>query len=300
MTLTHSSFRLEIDEISSEIHKLTQNLYIEKNVTTKPDVPALRIQLLNLFLHDAAVPKQLRKAYCVTAGLIQMGLDLHESITVQKEIQDKAIRNRQLSILAGDYFSSKYYALLSQYNLIDGVKKLANGIKKINIAKMRLYTNIQNEEMLYSDEILEVVKEKESSLYTQFLDETSSESRRNQWHHLITDMITLFTLLDELQQKQNYLYRNQFSFHLVNHYANYNEKLEVQNLVYSELKSKMKKLYLKYDIQGKIEDIMQHLYNSLKERVVQLDNPAIIGELQLMLDHYESTFQLQMKVAKEI
>ena len=299
MTLTHSSFHLEMDEISFEIQHLSKNSYIEKFVSSKPDIPALRLQLLNLFLQDAAVPKQLRKAYCVTAGLVQMGLDIHETITVQKESQDKAIRNRQLSILAGDYYSSKYYALLSKYNLIDGVKKIASGIKMINIAKMRLYTNVQSGEMESTDQLLNAVKEKESSLYIQFLDQASSENKRKHWNQIITEMITLFTLLEELQQNQNYIHRYQLSFHLVNHYANYNEKLEVQRLLYSELKTKMKNLYHKYGIQSKLEDIMQQIYYSLKDKVAMLENPMIMGELELMLNQYESTLQLQMNVAKE-
>ena len=44
---------------------------------------------------------------------------------------------------------------------------------------------------------------------------------------------------------------------------------------------------------------MQQIYYSLKDKVAMLENPMIMGELELMLNQYESTLQLQMNVAKE-
>ncbi|OEF97293.1 hypothetical protein BHF71_03935 [Vulcanibacillus modesticaldus] len=290
MRKTHSSFNLEMEEIISEIANLSKNIYIEKYVEI-PEVSVVRIQLLNLFLYHASIPHATRKNYCITSGLVQMGLDLHESITNQKEFNEKWIRNRQLSILAGDYYSSKYYYILSKANLIDGVKKLAYGISNINIAKMKLY-NLNNGKGFNSiDQILELVKVRETSLYTQFLDEIQSVKLRSFWQYVIENTILLSYILDELQIQQ--VSKNHLSYQIVNFYTNRDEKrdiLELDNL--TEFNVKLHNLYHKYNIRKKIEELIQKLYDGLKIKIEELDDLVIKSELRYILNRYSNSFQL--------
>ena len=180
MTMTHSSFRVEMDAIYQDIKSYSENMFIEKYVQI-PKIAQIRLELLNLSLYHAGVPKSIRKIYCTTSGLIQLGLDLHESISNNQEVLEKGIRRRQLSILAGDYYSSQYYSLLSKNNLTDAVKKLAQGIKNINEAKMKLYTKSNSTFFESVDQLLDLFKLRESNLYVQFIDNLKTDELRDYW-----------------------------------------------------------------------------------------------------------------------
>ncbi|WP_158598297.1 heptaprenyl diphosphate synthase component 1 [Falsibacillus albus] len=74
--------------------------------------------------------------YVTTAMLIQIALDTHERINNQKESHFK---KRQLTVLAGDYFSGLYYKLLADGENVTLVRTLAQGIKLVNEHKIAIY-----------------------------------------------------------------------------------------------------------------------------------------------------------------
>ncbi len=289
MTKTHSSFRFEMDDMVLEIENLSKHLFIEKYVTV-PEPAFLRLQLLNIFLYYVSVPQDLRKSYGVTAGLIQMGLDVHESVTTQKENSVNKVRGRQLSILAGDYYSSIYYFLLSKKNLIEGVKKFSKGIRNINIAKMNLYTENSGQGFDSIQQYIQLLKVRESNLYTQFLDELQSQKEKENWRTIIEDMIFLLYVAEELQA--NEINQHHYSYYLINHYASKDEKEEIMTFSLSTDKQmKYKKLFHKYKIQRKIEEMMQSIYVRLNQMINDLEDPFIKTELYFILNHYTQTLQ---------
>jgi len=289
MALTHSSFHLEMDDILLEIKELSRNMFIERYVNV-PKASILRLKLLNIFLHYAAVPQHVRKIYGVTTGLIQLGLDIHETISVEKETNVNQVRNRQLSILAGDYYSSQYYFLLSKNNMFNEVKKLAKGIRNINIAKMMLYTGNSGQGFDSIQEFSDLVKIRESNLYVQFLDVLQSDKENSLWKVILENMIFLYYLNDDLQTKN--MEMDRFSYYLVNYFASVKERKEIQKTDSSTEKHvKLKKLVHKYNIQRKIEDIIQKLYIDLNQLINQLEDSLIKKELLSILHQHNQSRQ---------
>ncbi|MGG3469652.1 heptaprenyl diphosphate synthase component 1 [Neobacillus pocheonensis] len=73
--------------------------------------------------------------FTLSTMLIQIALDTHEHITNDVESE----RGRQLTVLAGDYFSGLYYKLLADSEDIMMIKSLSNGIKEVNEHKISVY-----------------------------------------------------------------------------------------------------------------------------------------------------------------
>src|SRR5690606_30071471 len=99
-----------------------------------------RMQILFLFLLDSGVTVDKIKSYLVPTTLIQMALDCHDEVTLVPETSEQGIRTRQLTVLAGDYYSSKYYFLLSEIEDVALIRNLSRAVCEINEMKTRLYT----------------------------------------------------------------------------------------------------------------------------------------------------------------
>jgi heptaprenyl diphosphate synthase len=70
-------------------------------------------------------------AYGVSTALLRMGLVVHEQVTLEEEKDVEVFQKKQLSILAGDYYSSLFYKTLAQHNEIEGMKVLAKTASEI-------------------------------------------------------------------------------------------------------------------------------------------------------------------------
>ncbi|MFV9510692.1 heptaprenyl diphosphate synthase component 1 [Tepidibacillus sp. LV47] len=296
MMITHGTFHLEINEILTELKNKVDHIFIKKYVTI-PKFPLIRLQLLNLLLFQASFPRSLRKLYCVTTGLVQMGLDVHEEIVNQKEYNEREIRSRQLSILAGDYYSSQYYSLLSKANLVDGIKRIAAGIRDVNIAKMNLYTENDGKGFESIEQMIEIVKVKESTLYLQFLDLLKTEEERLFWKKLIEDMILLSSLIEE--QKQHQISRHQISYLLVNYFASTTERREIVDNK-PEWKIKVKKLYHKYNIQRKIEELILNIQEKLAKQINQIENLFLKNELYNIFEQIQGSIHEIENIVKDV
>ncbi|EKN69607.1 heptaprenyl diphosphate synthase subunit I [Neobacillus bataviensis LMG 21833] len=77
------------------------------------------------------------KNYALSTMLIQIALDTHEHIS--NSTKDE--KGRQLTVLAGDYFSGLYYKLLAESEDIMMIKSLSKGVKEVNENKVFIYHN---------------------------------------------------------------------------------------------------------------------------------------------------------------
>lgn len=119
------------------------NKYIEYDMiqshTELPQFPDFRTRLLYTLLSRSPSAKQ-AELYALVTSLVQIGLDTHDMVDPASRADSEAsMRTRQLRVLAGDYFSGRFYHLLSQAGQIEIVKRLSQAIIQINQMKMNLY-----------------------------------------------------------------------------------------------------------------------------------------------------------------
>jgi heptaprenyl diphosphate synthase len=174
-----------IDQVNHDV--LTR--YVEN-----PPISFLRMKLLYLFLTQLGLAQSMIHRYIVTSSLVQLGLDSHENIGQGKEETLQAIRTRQLTVLAGDFFSSKYYYLLARAGDVRGIRQLAKGIEKINEFKMKLY----REKNINAEDYLQRKTEIEAQLLLSFVEDMACD-KKEIWHSFIYQLILIEYLLHDYE-----------------------------------------------------------------------------------------------------
>ncbi|HZG77202.1 MAG TPA: heptaprenyl diphosphate synthase component 1 [Paenibacillus sp.] len=125
-----------MDGIKETAKKYTEHDLISTH-TKLPEFPELRSNVLTAFLRYATATSphpKLQEAIGLAVSLMQHGLDTHELVDGKGET-----RRRQMTVLAGDYFSSRFYQLLSQAESVQTIKLVSQAVCDVNRLKMNLY-----------------------------------------------------------------------------------------------------------------------------------------------------------------
>lgn len=125
-------------ELTDLITQLAEEPYLTK-IIGKPPVPVFFVRVLEYMLSSIEISKERAQIYGTAAALLQMGLDTHEKVSNGSSLSTEALRQRQLYILAGDYYSGLFYHLLAKNNEIECIHYLGKAVAKINEAKMIFY-----------------------------------------------------------------------------------------------------------------------------------------------------------------
>lgn len=210
-------------ELKYIIEKKLQHPYVEKFVK-KPFVDEDKLEILTYIYKHVQIPATIKQQHILTIMLVQIALDTHEQIPNHNQDATMQETEKQLAVLAGDYYSGLYYLLLSEIEEVNMIQVLASAIRKINEYKMRLFY----EEFQSTHDLLDLIGEVESKLFT----EVASYLGLNQ---KFVEVIRVILFLHRLEREEeadgilsNYLKtQNQDStFQQREMYRMYKEKLE--------------------------------------------------------------------------
>lgn len=167
--------------LKSLIYKKMQHTYIESYIKT-PIINDDKLFMLTSILDNTTLSQAKKENYIVTTMVVQMALDTHDSVpnTNDTERTNKSHKSKQLSVLAGDYYSGLYYLILSEIEDIDMIRTLAAAIKEINEYKMRLYYKEFNSFQAFMD----LIKKLEALLIlsvAEFVGETTIKRITAEW-----------------------------------------------------------------------------------------------------------------------
>ncbi|USG63517.1 heptaprenyl diphosphate synthase component 1 [Brevibacillus ruminantium] len=199
MSKEQKTFIDEIRAIIDQIYERISISYVEQYV----DIPAMaenRLALLYLFLLDRGMDKERARTISISTGLMQLGLDMHETVknTYGETLVDE--RNRQLTVLAGDYYSSHYYQLLASAGEIEAIRVLADAIQRVNEAKMKLYL-ADKEGRLSSEEYLKLRTDIDTGLYVAVVEKyAGAEETLKFWTSLLEDTAAVENMISEWEQ----------------------------------------------------------------------------------------------------
>ncbi|MFA9556141.1 heptaprenyl diphosphate synthase component 1 [Evansella sp. AB-rgal1] len=128
----------EVNKIMDIFYKKVKHPYLQKYLDT-PNVDEDQVMLLYLMLKDKDLDITYINHCILTTILVQSALDTHEQVSIKNLSKDSMKKKRQLTVLAGDYYSSLYYYFLSKANDVSLMQVLAKSIQEINESKMNVY-----------------------------------------------------------------------------------------------------------------------------------------------------------------
>ncbi|KAA9026129.1 heptaprenyl diphosphate synthase component 1 [Niallia endozanthoxylica] len=82
--------------------------------------------------------------YVLSIMLMHVALDTHDQVT-NTPVDEKNMKVRQLTVLAGDYYSGLYYKFLASLEDVQVIKALSEGVKNINEHKVFIYHKNQDD-----------------------------------------------------------------------------------------------------------------------------------------------------------
>lgn len=223
----------------------------------EPLIEEKKVMLLITLLKELTLTDEERDQYITATMLVQIALDTHDGVTLHAIHHDvEALQNRQLTVLAGDYYSGLYYYILAQLGNIELIRSLAEGIKEINEQKMIYHRqHFDNEES-----ILRAVMTIESSLIVK----VAECFRLTQFK----DLIQSYLLLNFLQNASS-SFLNKEDSSLYQAFAKVLYDKEMSDLAENELES----LHVK--VLNHIESIQHHYERAFRQLFLKREHVSV-------------------------
>lgn len=155
---------VKIAAIKERIDEQIGHPYLLKHIQV-PRIDEDKLLLLYSIFEELQLAESKKMNYILTTMLVQVALDTHEAVS-NESIQESALRDRQLTVLAGDYYSGLYYHFLAKIDDIPMIRTLAEAIKDVNEHKIKVYRKDTNG----IDNLIHSLKMIESSLFRKISD----------------------------------------------------------------------------------------------------------------------------------
>lgn len=182
---------LEAAQLKDQIQQLLYHPYLFKYIEP-PHIDDDKLLLLCSLTPET--DSLIRKETIVSSMLVQIALDMHERILLIDLTSDNH-KLRQLTVLAGDYYSSLYYERLSAINERRLTRLLADGIRLIN----ELKTQLLYAKDLNVDQILKIKCNVENNVINQF----SIATNGKELPLFVQELLLLKRLINEKSTAEN-------------------------------------------------------------------------------------------------
>ncbi len=180
-------FQRKIANVKEKVEERLLHPYMFQYINT-PVLDEDKLLLLISILDQCKLSNKELENYSITTMLLQVALDTHEQVT-NTRANNEVLKQRQLTVLAGVYYSGLYYKLLADCNDVHAIRMLAQGIKTINDKKIIVYQKDFSE----IDTLMNNLKLIESSLIDQF----TEYFRLDGWNDIVENLLFIKRLSKE-------------------------------------------------------------------------------------------------------
>ncbi|MFD0586899.1 heptaprenyl diphosphate synthase component 1 [Paenibacillus sp. GCM10027627] len=120
--------------------------------TELPPLADPRARMLFAFLNQQGKAPDKSELYTLVVALVQLGLDTHDLLdTETAQRTEREMRSRQLKVLAGDFFSARFYQLLAAAGQIEMITRISNAVCEVNRLKVNLYVRMRSQRLAADD-----------------------------------------------------------------------------------------------------------------------------------------------------
>ena len=186
-----NSINNEVIQLNNEIKRIISDSFVMQFIE-QPEINEDMIAVLVKILRDAKVDQEHIPYYIVSIMLMQIALNTHEEVSNKAETESAhRLRERQLSILAGDYYSSMYYHILAKTEDIEFITIMSKGVQEVNEAKVRLYMAREVDD----DTLIKYL----CGIETLLVDKTAEYFQATEQKNLFIDFLLYKRLMAELE-----------------------------------------------------------------------------------------------------
>lgn len=246
--------------------------------TELPEFPDSRTRLLFAFLSNQRTPLLHSELYALVASLVQLGMDTHDLIDSDSgHVAEKEMRSRQLKVLAGDYYSSRFYQLLAQAGQVGMIKRISNGVCEVNKLKVSFYMRMK-QLRLTAEEYLTQCAQVRTELFAVFTDILDEKVSRI-WSELLQGLGRCEVVMDELLRSDKPdKFSDSWGYWHVLHVGTEEEKRKLADK--HDEPSFVAALIANYDIRGQLADKLKQAVAQMQSLTSRLDSEKVIRELQ--------------------
>ncbi|OEF98698.1 heptaprenyl diphosphate synthase component 1 [Desulfuribacillus alkaliarsenatis] len=263
-----------ITEVNHLYKEHSKNLLLNQHFSNSDDEindPILSSLVINhIMLQASGLSMTAINNISVASALIESALDIHQQI---EKFDMSEVTSRQLTVLAGDYYSSKYYKLLSDENMIREIQVFAKAIQQINEAKMTRHFASYSD--ISVDQYLVWLKEISTAISQQLVEEFAID--KVNWLNICSD----FTVAQTLIHEDKYIiptFESVISFKLVLLY----DAMGITSKEFQELildTKRTNELYAKHNINQIYNNYINQFLTTAIENVEKLQTKYIKDEL---------------------
>jgi heptaprenyl diphosphate synthase len=297
MPITSSIYQQDLLSVKELVKKYTYHPIIRRHLEINP-FSSMRQHMVFLMLRQASVSTQAAINYVVTISLVEIGMDLHDQVSLNETTDGETLRLRQLKVLAGDFFSSQYYRLLAHAEESDLIGVLSEAICKVNLYK--LTEGIHRDDHTLSVDLLkQLTIERRAALFDALVARYAKEEQ-GLWNTLYRSMLWLEWLQDELETldwKEDALDGLSNRFLL--------EKSLLDEKMYllqggQETKLKRKAMIYKYHLHTWLRVEMEKALLQVNECVQNINSNNVKHEIEILTYPFSRYLEEQTQLAEEL
>lgn len=262
-----SELQQKLEYVRGKIEGKVNHPFLSQHINV-PDLDEDKLLFLVSILDYADLPMEDIENYAISAMLLDIALETHDQVTNDMSGEEN-LRVRQLTVLAGTYYSGLYYQLLSRHREIDVIRLLALAIETINDQKIIVY----QKEATTIEQLMECVRKIESALLENLADHFQA--------HVWNDLFTNYFFFKRLSAEKEKFFNKQPSvvFDALRKIVFPKNDLSLKEL------SGQKQRYLLSLADRYLEYSKQLMIEAKKK--IPLINKAIEEKINLLLDEYE-------------
>jgi heptaprenyl diphosphate synthase len=184
--------RKQLSEMKELVGQKIMHPYLLKFIQS-PYIDEDKLLILISILNQIEMSSKQVENYALTTMLIQIALDTHDHVSNDSEDEKNGgPKTKQLTVLAGDYYSGLYYKLLADTDDIQMIKALSMGIKEVNEHKIFVF----QKEFDGIEKLMSSIKMIESSLLIKFIEYFQVDV----WKEVVINFLLVKRLINEREQ----------------------------------------------------------------------------------------------------